>query len=275
MTNDPQTLQEVAQTAADLHEGSAGRYMEELARRAGLNLSRTTFDKMLRGNYRSRPSRETVRALAYVAQLPEVLVAEVAGLPRLGGDLAEQLPPGHETLTAEQQSAVIAVVRQYVKANQALADARRATEEVGDRAGSAPKTRAGNTPAPKTTVLRAPNGGVTTAQDIRTRVRREARLREGSPVPGASPAAQRDKHLAKADEATHAGQPERAAYHRVYAEAWQAEADALANPGRPAEFLREHDDELPDFTQLAARNRGRMSDAERLAQQQDDEGETP
>lgn len=203
MTNDPQTLQEVAQTAADLHEGSAGRYMEELARRAGLNLSRTTFDKMLRGNYRSRPSRETVRALAYVAQLPEVLVAEVAGLPRLGGDLAEQLPPGHETLTAEQQSAVIAVVRQYVKANQALADARRATEEVGDRAGSAPKTQAGDTPAPQTT-----------------------------------------RHTAAA------------ARRRAELE------DRLAP-------------DVPDVTRLAARGGRGQSQAEYLAQQQDDEGETP
>lgn len=248
-------------------QGWTDQQVADEATRRGHSLTRGGVQRARTSPSVTRIDRASVETWAAALRVPQGVVVQAM---LVSAGWREQVDP------AEEMQLLLAQLVPDPSARAVASAAVMAAREVGgDERSAAPKTEAGDTPAPKTTVLRAPNGGVTTTQAIRTRVRREARLREGLSVPDGGPAAQRDKHLAKADEAARAGLPERAAYHRVYAEAWETEADALANPGRPAEFLSERDDELPDFTQLAARDRGRVSDAERLAQQQDDEGETP
>lgn len=141
MTNpSPMTLRELAQAVLDKH-GVSGRALERLAEARGLELSHTTVSRMASGAYTSRPGDKTLRALVELSDysLEQVYAAARRPVPRSG--LRERLPEDADALTGEQEEAVLAVVRQFVKANRLLHDA---TSEGGGHGGNAtPTSKAG------------------------------------------------------------------------------------------------------------------------------------
>lgn len=155
MTDDaPLTLREVALAASRNVGGLQGRALDREAKKRGLTLSYTTVDKIIAGTYTSRPKPATLRALAELSGIPLRRVHDAAGVPMPLSPLAEALPPDADLLSPDQRRVVIDVVRQFAKQNRALADAER---ERGDHRGNgAPKTRAGESPAPLTTAASAP-----------------------------------------------------------------------------------------------------------------------
>lgn len=145
------TLREVAQAILDKHQVS-GRALNRLADQRGLALSYTTVNEMAAGKYTSRPSDKTLRALVELSDftLEQVYAAARRPVPRSG--LRERLPEDADALTGEQEEAVLAVVRQFVKANRALHDA---TTEGGEHGGdTAPTSPAGDQPATVTDLAR-------------------------------------------------------------------------------------------------------------------------
>jgi hypothetical protein len=116
----PMTLRDVARAALDAHHGVSGRELDRLARKRGLSISYTTVNHLAAGTYKSRPSRNTLEALAELSGVPLAKVYEAAKVPMPMARLADQLPPDADLLSPAQREAVIAVVRQFAAANRAL-----------------------------------------------------------------------------------------------------------------------------------------------------------
>lgn len=118
-TSQKETLRDIAQIAHDRH-GVRGRGIERIADKAGHVMSRSTFDRMLKGEYPSRSMPQTLEALAYLADVPVERVYEAADRRYDAKKFAEQLPPDIDQLTEDQRNAVISVARAFLKTNREL-----------------------------------------------------------------------------------------------------------------------------------------------------------
>ena len=116
------SLQDVARAAADKNGGKGGRGLKRLAEAKGLTLSYTTVDRILQGKYESTPQRQTIEALAMLAEMPLEDVYEAAGVPLPVAPLAEQLPDGSDNLSTHQRRVVLDVIRGFIRDNDRMAD---------------------------------------------------------------------------------------------------------------------------------------------------------
>lgn len=116
------TLQDVARTASDRNGGKGGRALQRIAKSKGLTLSYATVDRILAGKYESTPQRQTIEALAVLAEMPVDEVYEAAGLPLPMASFAEALPEGSDQLTVHQRRIVLDVIRGFVRDNARMAD---------------------------------------------------------------------------------------------------------------------------------------------------------
>ncbi|MFE7605732.1 hypothetical protein ACFU1Q_11280 [Brachybacterium paraconglomeratum] len=116
------TLQDVARAAAEKNGGKGGRGLKRLAEAKGLTLSYTTVDRILQGKYESTPQRQTIEALAVLAEMPLEDAYEAAGVPLPGASLAEQLPDGSDNLSTHQRRVVLDVIRGFIRDNDRMAD---------------------------------------------------------------------------------------------------------------------------------------------------------
>lgn len=116
------TLQDVARTASDRNGGKGGRALQRIAKNKGLTLSYATVDRILAGKYESTPQRQTIEALAVLAEMPVEKVYEAAGLPLPMASLADALPEGSDQLTVHQRRVVLDVIRGFVRDNARMAD---------------------------------------------------------------------------------------------------------------------------------------------------------
>lgn len=116
------TLQDVARAAADKNGGKGGRGLKRLAEAKGLTLSYTTVDRILQGKYESTPQRQTIEALAVLAEMPLEEVFEAAGVPLPVAPLAEQLPDGSDNLSTHQRRVVLDVIRGFIRDNDRMAE---------------------------------------------------------------------------------------------------------------------------------------------------------
>ncbi|MRH86052.1 helix-turn-helix domain-containing protein [Nocardia sp. SYP-A9097] len=71
MTTASTTLAELIETASHRHNGASGRRLAELAQKAGHDVSHATLNRIRRGAYESTPTPQTIKAIAYLAGLPE------------------------------------------------------------------------------------------------------------------------------------------------------------------------------------------------------------
>ena len=128
MSDEPQTLQDLARLASERHDGKRGRALGRIAAKHGLTLTYTTFDNIYSGKYMSTPKRETVDALAYLAGVTKDKAYTAAGLPLPQAPFAEQLPPDVDTLDADQRRVLIEMARVLVKQNRQIHDLEKAGE---------------------------------------------------------------------------------------------------------------------------------------------------
>jgi transcriptional regulator with XRE-family HTH domain len=124
----PLTLRDVAMRAVDLHDGKRGRALGREAERAGLHLSYTTVDKILAGTYKSRPTPETLQALAKLARMPLQKVYAAAQEPLPMARFADELPADVDLLPASARRVVLALIRD-------LLDVHRPTDPGGSPVG--------------------------------------------------------------------------------------------------------------------------------------------
>ena len=98
-------------TGAPLRDIQARVEAEEAARPRGMSLNRSTASLILRGAYRGTPSPATVRAIGWLAGVPDEVAFAAAGQPAPGRPLADELPPAADTLNREERAVVGDVVR--------------------------------------------------------------------------------------------------------------------------------------------------------------------
>ena len=134
--NEPTSLRQLVEQAAK-NRGLSGRKLSLLAQKHGFSLNYTTLNSIRSGTYKARPSEDTLRALAWLAGVPEEVAFTLAGRRAPGPPLAEELPPGSDYLSPKARKVVIDLLRVLV------------TAEQGDdfRGNTAPMNPAGKKPA--------------------------------------------------------------------------------------------------------------------------------
>lgn len=92
------------------HDTSA-RQLGFLAQREGFRIVATTINQIRSGSYKSTPSVETIRAIAWLAGVSDEVAFTAAGQPVPGPPLADELPPGVDNLSPKSRKAVIEMLR--------------------------------------------------------------------------------------------------------------------------------------------------------------------
>ena len=115
--NEVQTLRQLLQKAADLRDLS-GRGLADLATANGWNLNRSTVSKVLNGTYSSRPSSDTIRAVAWLAGVSERIAFEAAGQPVPGSSFADELPEEANLLAPRERKIIVDFIRVLIEHHQ-------------------------------------------------------------------------------------------------------------------------------------------------------------
>lgn len=115
MTKQPRTLRDVALIAKDRHDGAGGRKLALVAKERKHSVSYGTIDSILAGTYTRKPSIKTLKALAYLADIPEAQVFEIAGMRAPSVSVAEQLPEGVDELGPDERQMLIDIARGLIR----------------------------------------------------------------------------------------------------------------------------------------------------------------
>lgn len=115
MTKQPRTLRDVALIAKDRHDGAGGRKLALVAKERKHSVSYGTIDSILAGTYTRKPSIKTLKALAYLADIPEAQVFEIAGMRAPSVSVAEQLPEGVDELGPDERQMLIEIARGLIR----------------------------------------------------------------------------------------------------------------------------------------------------------------
>lgn len=107
------SLPELIDLAVSKHKTSV-RQMSFVAQKNGYRVTATTLNQIRNGSYKSKPSQETLAAIAWLAGVDEALAFAAAGQPVPGPPLADELPPGADNLSPKSRKAVVEMVRVLV-----------------------------------------------------------------------------------------------------------------------------------------------------------------
>lgn len=137
VVNKPQSLRELVDQAMVKHQTSA-RQLGFKAKDAGFKMVGTTLSQIRNGTYKSVPTEETIRAIAWLAGVSDEAAFTAAGQPVPGPPFAEELPPGVDNLPAKARKAAIDMLRVLVDMNK---------EVVGNEQHPTHMNQAGESPA--------------------------------------------------------------------------------------------------------------------------------
>ncbi|MGP5219399.1 hypothetical protein [Arthrobacter rhombi] len=104
------SLRKLLQQAKDEQQLS-GRRLADAAQGKGFKVTHATLNSILGGTYKSTPSVETIRAIAWLAGVSDEVAFTAAGQPVPGPPLADELPPGTDNLSPKSRKAVIEMLR--------------------------------------------------------------------------------------------------------------------------------------------------------------------
>lgn len=111
--NNAESLQSLLDQAVVKRKTSV-RQLGFAAQDAGYKVVGTTLGHIRAGRYKSVPSAETIRAIAWLAGVDESVAFAAAGQPVPGPPLADELPPGADNLSPKSRKAVVEMVRVLV-----------------------------------------------------------------------------------------------------------------------------------------------------------------
>lgn len=157
------------------------------AKAAGFKIVGTTLNAIENGTYKSVPSDETIRAIAWLAGVSDRVAFTAAGRRLPGPPFADELPPGVDDLSPKEREAAIALLRVLVAQRQEIGRYEDITEsrtQAGgtEHGGSGSRTQ-GRTPPMtpgKARALIEPDQGVQPDYDLAQRrgeTQREYELR--------------------------------------------------------------------------------------------------
>lgn len=111
------SLRALVETAVERHHTSV-RQLSLLAQKHNFRVTHTTLNQVRSGTYKSAPSEETIRAIAWLAGVSDEVAFTAAGQPVPGPPFAEELPPGVDNLPPKARKAAIDMLRVLVDLNQ-------------------------------------------------------------------------------------------------------------------------------------------------------------
>ena len=111
--NKPKSLRDLVEVAISRHDTS-GRQLAFLAQRQGFTLATTTVNAIRQGTYKSTPTDETIKAIAWLAGVSDEVAFTAAGQPVPGPPFAEELPPGVDRLSPKTRKAALDMLRVLV-----------------------------------------------------------------------------------------------------------------------------------------------------------------
>lgn len=114
--NKPKSLRDLVEVAITRHDTS-GRQLAFLAQDKGFTLATTTVNAIRQGTYKSAPTTETIKAIAWLAGVSDEVAFTAAGQPVPGPPFAAELPPGVDNLPAKARKAAIDMLRVLVDMN--------------------------------------------------------------------------------------------------------------------------------------------------------------
>ncbi|MBB1034610.1 hypothetical protein G6031_09440 [Dietzia sp. CQ4] len=123
--NAPRTLRELLEEASGYGELST-RQLEmkvDAAREKGWlrsRLNRATIAQILNGSYKSRPTDDTIRAIAYLAGVTDEVAFTAAGRRTPGRPFSDDLPDGVDDLTPKEREAAVYMLRVLVQQRREL-----------------------------------------------------------------------------------------------------------------------------------------------------------
>lgn len=106
-------LRDLVQIALTRHRTS-GRQLAFMAQRQGFKITTTTINHLKAGTYKSTPSADTLRAVAWLAGVSDEVAFTAAGQPVPGPPFAQELPPGVDNLSPKARKAVLDMLRVLV-----------------------------------------------------------------------------------------------------------------------------------------------------------------
>lgn len=118
---EPQSLRDLVDLAVTRQQTSV-RQMGFKAQERGFRVHATTLNLIRQGTYKSVPTDETIRAIAWLAGVSDEVAFKAAGQPVPGPPFAEELPPGVDNLPAKARKAAIDMLRVLVDMNKEAAD---------------------------------------------------------------------------------------------------------------------------------------------------------
>lgn len=117
------TLRDLIQQAADTRQLS-GRALADLAQQQGFQIAHATVNAIRSGSYKSRPSDDTIRAIAWLAGTSDRVAYEAAGQRPPRRPFADDLPPGVDTLEDRERRAAVAILSALVAQQARIDEAR-------------------------------------------------------------------------------------------------------------------------------------------------------
>lgn len=111
--NQPQSLRELLDLAVAKHQTSV-RQLGFIAQKQGFRVVYTTLNHIRSGTYKSIPSPDTLKAIAWLAGVSDEVAFTAAGQPVPGPPFAEELPPGVDNLSPKSRKIMIDLARVLV-----------------------------------------------------------------------------------------------------------------------------------------------------------------
>lgn len=113
MTKTDKSLMDLIEIAAKRHDGASGRRLADLAQQAGHDISHATLNRLRQGTYASRPTDASIRAIAYLAEVPETAAFAAVGVRPPTAD-QYQVPVEAQRMNTRQRRALDELLRAFV-----------------------------------------------------------------------------------------------------------------------------------------------------------------
>ncbi|MBE5494403.1 hypothetical protein [Mycobacteroides abscessus] len=107
------SLVELIELAVQRHGGASGRRLAEIAQRGGHEVSHATLNRLRQGTYASRPSDASIRAIAYLAEVPETTAFTAAGVRPPAAEQYE-VPAEAHRMSTRQRRALDELLRAFI-----------------------------------------------------------------------------------------------------------------------------------------------------------------
>lgn len=107
------SLRDLIEIAVKRHDGASGRRLADIAQQAGHDISHATLNRLRQGAYASQPTDASIRAIAYLAEVPETVAFAAVGV-RPPADEQYRLPAEAQRMDTRQRRALDELLRAFV-----------------------------------------------------------------------------------------------------------------------------------------------------------------